>query len=179
MPVRVLAYRSCDILNALELAEEFSFDLILEGTIEAHLVAEQIADANVPVVLGRMDHAGTRRNDVFRRAVLDQGAALSQVGASWIVGSGPTAGRARFLAQNAQLAAAHNRIRDPLKLITADAADVLKVTGHIGRLHPGMLADFVVWSGDPLDPASKVLRVYVGGALVYERVDETEEGNDE
>ena len=179
IPVRLLAHRSDDILNALELAEEFSFDLILEGATEAHLVADQIADAKVPVVLGRMDHSGVRRNDVFRRAVWDQGAALDRAGVSWIVGSGPTAGRARFLAQNAQLAAAHNGADDPLKLASADAADMLKVNRHIGRLRPGMLADFVVWSGDPLDPASKVLRVYVGGALVYERADETEKGNDE
>lgn len=179
IPVRIAASRSGDILNALELAEEFSFDLILEGTTEAHLVAEQIADAEVPVMLGRMDYSGVRRNDVFRRIALDQGALLSQAGVSWTVGSGPTPGRARFLLQNAQLAAGHNDVDDPLRLVTADAAETLKVTRHIGRLRPGMLADFVVWSGDPLDPATEVLRVYVGGVLVYERADETEKGNDE
>ncbi len=179
IPVRILAYRSDDILNALELAEEFSFDLILEGATEAHLVAEQIADAKVPVVLGRMDHSGVRRNDIFRRVAWDQGATLGQAGVSWTIGSGTIAGRARFLAQSAQLAAAHNRIDDPLKLVTADAAETLQVARHIGRLRPGMLADFVVWSGEPLDPTSQVLRVYVGGALVYEAADDIEKGNDE
>lgn len=179
MPVRILAYRSEDILNALELAEEFSFELVLEGASEAHLVADQIAEAEVPVVLGRMDHSGVRRNDLFRRIAWNQGATLSEAGVSWTIGSGTIAGRARFLAQNAQLAAAHNGIADPLKLVTADAADMLKVDRHIGRLRPGMLADFVVWSGDPLDPATEVLRVYVGGVLVYERTDDTEKGNDE
>jgi len=179
IPVRIAASRSGDILNALELAEEFSFDLILEGTTEAHLVAEQIADAEVPVVLGRMDQSGVRRNDIFRRIALDQGAVLSRAGVSWIVGSGPSSGRARFLLQNAQLAVGHNDIDDPLRLVTAEAADTLKVSRHIGRLRPGMLADFVVWSGDPRDPATEVLRVYVGGALIYERAVETEKGNDE
>jgi imidazolonepropionase-like amidohydrolase len=178
IPVRILTYRSGDILNALELAEEFSFELILEGATEAHLVADQIADAEVPVVLGRMDHSAARRDDFFRRAILDHGAALSRAGVSWIVGSGTDgAARARFVAMNAQLAAARGRGYDPLKLVTADAADTLRVADKIGRLRPGLLADFVVWSGDPLDPASKVLRVYVGGALVYEATDETEKGN--
>ena len=163
----------------MELAEKFSFELILEGATEAHLVADQIADAEVPVVLGRMDYSGVRRNDLFRRTIRDQGPALGQAGVSWIVGSGPTAARARFLAQNAQLAVGYGHTDDPLKLVTADAADTLKVSRDIGRLRPGMLADFVVWSGAPLDPTSKVLRVYVGGALVYEATDETKKGNDE
>lgn len=178
MPVRVSTYRSGDILNALELAEEFSFELILQGATEAYLVADQIADAEVPVVLGRMDYRGVRRNDLFRRAISDHGSALGQTGVSWFVGSGSdSAARARFLAMNAQLAAAAGRDDDPLRRITADAADALRVADKIGRLRPGLLADLVVWSGDPLDPATKVLRVYVGGVLVYEATDETKKGN--
>jgi len=178
MPVRVLTYRSGDILNALELAEKFPFELVLEGATEAHLVADQIADAEVPVVLGRMDYSGVLRNDLFRRAVSDHGAALDRAGVSWFVGSGTDgAARARFVAMNAQLAAARGPGDDPLRRITADAADALRVADKIGRLRPGLLADLVVWSGDPLAPATKVLRVYVGGALVYEATDETEKGN--
>jgi len=178
MPVRILTYRSGDILNALELAKDFSFELILEGATEAHLVADQIADAEAPVVLGRMDYSGVRRNDLFRRAISDHGAALGRAGVSWFVGSGTDgAARGRFLAMNAQLAAARCRGDTPLRRITADAADALRVADKIGRLRPGLLADFVVWSGAPLDPATKVLRVYVGGVLVYEATDEMEKGN--
>ncbi len=178
MPVRVLASRSGDILNALELAETFSLDLILEGAIEAHLVADKIADAEVPVVVGGVDHSGLRRNDLLRRAIRDHGAALSEAGVSWTAGSGSdSAARARFVILNAQLAAAHDRQGDALKTVTADAADSLRVSDKIGRLRPGLLADFVLWSGDPLDPASTVRRVYVGGTLVYEATDKTKEKN--
>jgi imidazolonepropionase-like amidohydrolase len=173
LPVRVLAHRSEDILNALELAKEFHLDLILDGATEAHLVAGQIADAEVPVVLGSMALSGVRRDDPFRRATGDNSAVLSAAGVRWVVGSGgQTAAGARFVALNAQLAAAHNRADNPLKAVTADAADVLRVGGKIGRLRPGLLADFVLWSADPSDPAAKVLRVYVGGELVYQAPDE-------
>jgi imidazolonepropionase-like amidohydrolase len=179
IPVRVLVSRSGDILNALELAERFSLDLILEGAAEAHLVADKIAAAEVPVVLGRMDHSGLERNDLLRQAIRDHGAALTKAGVSWTVGSGPDGdARARFVILNAQLAAAHDSQGDALKSVTADAADSLRVTDKIGRLRPGLLADFVLWSGDPLDPASTVRRVYVGGTLAYEATDQMEKGND-
>jgi imidazolonepropionase-like amidohydrolase len=179
IPVRVLASGSADILNALELAEAYSLDLILEDATEAHLVADRIADADVPIVLGRLDKAGLRRNDLYRRAAADLPAALSEAGVSWTVGSGTDGGaRSRFVLFNAQLAAAHDRGNDPLTSVTANAADFLRVADKIGRLRPGLLADFVLWSGHPLDPTSSVRRVYVGGTLAYEATDQSEKGSD-
>lgn len=169
LPVRMVAHSSADIVNALELAEEFGFELILEDATEAHLVADQIADAEVPVILSRMDDAMTRNTSPTHRAAKQQGASLGQAGVAWTLGSGTTgANRTRFLAFNAQLAAANDPQKDPLRLVTAEAADLLRVGDQIGRLRPGMLADFVLWSGDPLDPASRILRVYVGGTQVYD-----------
>ncbi len=172
MPVRVAAHHSSDILNALELAEEFSLRLILEGATEAHLVTREIADAGAAVILGQMDLPGMARNDVHRRAANRPGQLLDAARVPWVVGSGASASqRARFTAFNAQLATAYAAGRDPLRVITADAASVLRVDEQIGRLRPGMLADLVVWSGDPLDPATQVLRVFINGQQVYSSVD--------
>ncbi len=177
IPVRVSAYRSADILNALDLAKTFSLDMILENVTEAHLVADAIADAEIGVVLGRMDYDDTGRDDLYRRAIREPGAALGEVGVSWVAGSGGSDGaRARFIAMNAQLAAGDAQSPDPLRIVTVAAADTLRVADQIGRLRPGLLADFVLWSGDPLDPASEVRQVYVGGTLVYDAADEPEKG---
>jgi hypothetical protein len=35
-----------------------------------------------------------------------------------------------------------------------------------GRVRPGFDADLVVWDGDPLEPATSALRVWVGGVEV-------------
>jgi imidazolonepropionase-like amidohydrolase len=121
--------------------------------------------------------SGVWRDDPFRRATRQNGAVLSAAGVHWVVGSGgQTTAAAQFVAFNAQLAAAHNHADNPLKVVTADAADALRVGGQIGRLRPGLLADFVLWSADPSDPAAKVLRVYVGGDLVYQAPDEAKKG---
>jgi imidazolonepropionase-like amidohydrolase len=172
MPVRILAQRSADILNAMELADEFSFDLILEGATEAYLVADQIADAEVSVILGRTDRSGARRSDPFRRAIRNHGTVLQDAGVSWSVGSGAeSAAGTRFVAMNAQLAAINDSSDMALRYVTAHAADVLGVADQIGRVHPGRLADLVIWSTDPADPAAQVQMVYVGGDLVYEASD--------
>jgi imidazolonepropionase-like amidohydrolase len=53
--------------------------------------------------------------------------------------------------------------------LTADAARLAGVADRVGRLERGLDADFVLWSGDPLDLTSSVEAVYVGGRLAYER----------
>lgn len=175
IPVRVLAERSDDILNALELAEAFSLRLILQGATEAHLVAEELAKAEARVVLGQTVQSGVRRNDVFRRATRFPATKLEAAGVPWVVASGARSETtARFIALSAQLAMPPGRAGHPLEIVTADAADLLNIADKTGRLRAGLLADFVVWSGDPLEPSSEVEAVYIGGVRVYE--DDSQKG---
>lgn len=167
IPVRFIADRSSDLLNALELADEFSLDVILEGAAESYLLTDQIAAAKAGVVLGRMDVPFERREAQQPRRSPQPGGCLTEAGIDWVVGSGAAgAQRTRFILFNAQMAVADDESTDPVELVTARAADMLQVRS-IGRLQAGSYADFVVWSGDPLDPATRVLKVIVGGKEVY------------
>jgi imidazolonepropionase-like amidohydrolase len=160
--------RSEDILNALELAEEFSLRLVIDGGTEAYLVCKDLAKANAPVVLGRATGRDYFKDDALQRRLPEGAAVLSEKGVEWHVGSGggdPLG--SRFVLMNAELTGAQVEGKDALTLVTTDAADFLGVGEKMGRLSPGRAADFVVWSGDPLDPASRVDEVYVGGELVY------------
>lgn len=49
------------------------------------------------------------------------------------------------------------------RAMTRDAARTLGVDARLGSIAPGLDADLVVFSGDPLHPASRVLAVYVRG----------------
>ena len=170
MPVRITAHRSADILNALAFADEFNLDIIIEGATEARFVADQLAEARVPVVLGPTLRTGSYVDNEFRRHARNTGDALSEAGVQWTVTSGgQSPAAARFVGIVAQLAAAHNRkTSDWLRLVTTDAAKILGLSNRSGRLVRGGQADFVVWSGDPSDPSSKVEQVYVAGQLAYE-----------
>lgn len=56
---------------------------------------------------------------------------------------------------------------DGLRGMTANAAKALLVEDQVGRLAPGLAADFAAWTGDPLDPRSHVLKTWIAGELVY------------
>jgi imidazolonepropionase-like amidohydrolase len=49
----------------------------------------------------------------------------------------------------------------------AGGAALAGVADRVGKLAPGMDADLVLWSGDPLDLGSAVVAVFVDGALVH------------
>lgn len=58
---------------------------------------------------------------------------------------------------------------DALRWITANPAWALGIDDRIGTLEPGKNADVVLWSDDPFSVYARADRVYVDGALVYER----------
>ena len=57
---------------------------------------------------------------------------------------------------------------DALHGMTANAAQALLIEDLAGRLAPGLDADFVAWTGDPVDPRSHVLQTWIRGELVYD-----------
>ena len=52
IPWRQHAHRADDIATALRIAAEFGYDLVLDHGTEAHLIADKVAAAGVPVVIG-------------------------------------------------------------------------------------------------------------------------------
>ncbi len=167
LPVRIEAHWSADILNAIELAEEFGLRVTIEGASEAHLVAERLADAGVSVILAPLSSGG---GETGPRARLDADAyrMLRESGVEVALSAGLDDGRgSRFVLDQAKLAASTDASTDAMRLATAGIAELLGVYEEIGSLRPGRHADVVVWSGDPMDPGSRVERVYVGGGMIY------------
>lgn len=176
LPVRIEAHRSADILNALDLASEFSLDITLVGATEAHLVVKELAGLKPRVILEHRLRPELPEDDIYRRRLARNGAVLGGAGIPWWIGSGARSGaEARFVAWSAQLAAADCGLDDVLPLLTSRAAELLGVEDRIGCIRPGMLADLVIWSGDPRDPSSRVERVIVGGRTAYLQKERQEE----
>lgn len=60
---------------------------------------------------------------------------------------------------------------DVLRAITVNAARLLGVADRVGSLEAGKDADMVVLGGSPFSVRTWVDRVYVEGALVFEKRD--------
>lgn len=168
IPVRIIAHRTEDIRNALELAEEFRLELILVGATEAHKIIDEIKEADVRVVLGAQ--APSPLSAAGQRAHGQQAGQLSEAGVPWVLGSGSNSNSgaaSRFLLFNSMLASASDQ-RDSLSRVTREAAQFLGLSDRIGRIGRGMEADLVLWSADPREPGARVNRVYVAGRLAFE-----------
>jgi imidazolonepropionase-like amidohydrolase len=58
---------------------------------------------------------------------------------------------------------------EALKFVTINAAKQLGIDKHVGSLEPGKDADFVIWSGHPLDSRSVVLQTWIDGKKYFDR----------
>lgn len=60
---------------------------------------------------------------------------------------------------------------DAVRWITINPAKALGIDAMTGSLEPGKNADVVVWSGDPFSVYARAEKVFIDGALVYDRDD--------
>jgi adenine deaminase len=58
---------------------------------------------------------------------------------------------------------------DAFRFVSLNAAKQLGVEKRIGSLETGKDADFVVWSGDPLDARSVCLQTWIDGKKYFDR----------
>lgn len=172
IPLQIEVHRVDDILNALRLAEEFKFSLILDRCTEGYRIADEIARRKVPVVVGPVStsFAAMPRLE-YRNHSRENAAILSAKGIQTAIGtSGRDGLSSKFITLAAALAAANGMDRDAaLRAVTLTPAEIYGVADRIGSLDVGKRADLVVMTGHPFDAGSQVEMVLVGGKVVYER----------
>jgi imidazolonepropionase-like amidohydrolase len=178
--LRLEAHEPADILNALDLAREFKLALTIDGGTGAHLVADDLARAGVPLAFAPIMESVAYTGGPGRYAAGNAPALLQGAGMRFCFGSGvlPTTVSSPQLAVRVARAEGNGyHVADAVTLVTSEAARFLGVEKDIGRLAPEMNADIVVWSDHPFAPGARVVRVFVGGRQVYRAEDlEREEG---
>src|SRR3989337_2874269 len=60
---------------------------------------------------------------------------------------------------------------DAIKWITINAAWALGLDDRIGSIEPGKNADVVLWSGNPFSVYSRAGKVWIDGAMLFDRLD--------
>ena len=58
-----------------------------------------------------------------------------------------------------------------MRWMTLNPARALGIDDRTGSLVPGKMADVVIWSADPFSVYAKAEKVFIDGALVYDRGD--------
>jgi imidazolonepropionase-like amidohydrolase len=160
IPLVLEAHRASDIIGALRIAREYRIRLVLEGATEAWMVADEIARANVPVVIRVLENLPGSFERLGAR--FDNAALLRQAGVRVVLTSGDTH-NARNLRQEAGNAVAHGLpYEEALRAVTVYPAQLWGLQDH-GSLEPGRVANVVVWGGDPLELLTPVEHVIIRG----------------
>jgi imidazolonepropionase-like amidohydrolase len=168
VPALVTAHRAHDIQAALRLQEEFGVDLILDGASEAYLVADEIAEANVPVIL---HPTMTRPSGTTENAAFTTAATLHEAGVPVAIQSGwePYVPKTRIVLYEAAIAVANGLPRRAgLASITSAPAQILGLD-NIGTLAPGQTADLALFDGDPFEYTTHVCTVLSAGTVVSDK----------
>jgi imidazolonepropionase-like amidohydrolase len=154
--------RADEIEHALKLFhQEFPVNLVLLGAEDAWRMPAEIKKAGALVVVGP---------EVVRRVdgrLVNLPRVLADAGVRVAFRSDGTSG-AKMLLHTAAYAVRHGM--DPtaaLLALTRHAAEAYGVADRLGTIEPGKDADFVVLSGDPFDPGTRVRAVVSAGRVVF------------
>ncbi len=166
-------YRADEMSIMLEIAKEFGYKVsAFHHAIESYKIADLLAEADTCSAMWA-DWWGFKMEAYD--GIRENAAIVDQAGACAIIHSDSQIGIQILNQETAKVigAAARVGIEIPperaIQWITKNAAKSLGVEDQTGTLEADKMADIVIWSGNPFSVYTKAERVYIDGALAYER----------
>lgn len=155
-----------DVSAALRTFENLGRSVSIVYTGDVHQLANEFSGTHRSVVMGPFTFSMSSRT-LSSAAVFDEAGIPVAFAANTPVHSGD------WLRTTAALAVRYgmnpNKARQAITIVPAMVAGV---ANKVGSIKPGLDADLVVFSGDPLRLDSRVLEVYIQGERVYRYTDD-------
>jgi len=165
-PLFVDVNRASDIEVLIQLVEEYAIRAIISGGAEAWMLAEQLAAAQIPVVLAPQDILPGNFDKINARR--ESAAILAAAGVTIAFADGQShTHNARNITQSAGNAVAYGLPwADALHAITLAPARIFGVADSVGSIEAGKEADIVIWPDDPLELTSYPEQVLIKGQSI-------------
>jgi len=169
-PARAVFMHADDLAQirfALDFAARHGLKLVLVGGADAWRVTDTLRERQVPVVITGLLRLPMRRDDA-PDALFSLPARLAAAGVRYCIADG---GRDSSNARNLPFEAAHARAfglsdEEALKAVTLYPAQILGIADKLGSIEVGKLANLFVADGNPLEPATRIERVFIQGREV-------------
>lgn len=166
-------YRADEMANAIQVSHEFGFEIAaFHHAVESYKIADMLREEGICSAMWAdwwgfkiEAYDGIRENIPF----------VHEAGACAIVHSDSEVGIQRLNQEAAKAMADGNRAgldisrAEAWTWLSRNPARALGIDDETGTLAAGRRADVVVWSADPLSSYAVAERVYMDGALIYER----------
>ncbi|HEX7315447.1 MAG TPA: amidohydrolase family protein [Pyrinomonadaceae bacterium] len=177
MPVVMQADRVREIERALDLAQEFNLNLVINGGLEADRVAARLKAANVPVLLSlnfprRAAAASTEADPEPLRILRERVEApktagrLAASGVRFAFQSGGMTTMTDYIANAARAVEAGLARDEAVKALTLRPAEILGVSNQLGSVEVGKIANLTVTRGDLFDKNRRVTHLFIDGRQV-------------
>jgi len=165
-PIIVSIDRASDIEVLLDFVNEYSVNAIIAGGSEAWMLADELAAARIPVIVG--PSANLPGNFDRINARLGTASILINAGVKVaIADSDAQTHNARNITQSAGNAVAYGLDWNAaLQAITLTPAEIFGMAATTGSLETGKAADVVIWPGDPLELTNYPDAVFINGVAV-------------
>jgi len=176
--VHIHCYRADEMAIMLDLAKEFGFKVAaFHHGVEAYKLADRLAADGVCAALWA-DWWGFKMESLDG---IEENIALVDRPANScaIVHSDSSEGIQRLNQEAAKVMAHGRRVGMDLKpehairWLTSNPAKALGIDRRTGTLEPDKMADVVLWNGTPFSVYAKAEKVFVDGALLYDRFDKS------
>jgi imidazolonepropionase-like amidohydrolase len=172
-------YRADEMAQMIDIAHEFGYKIrSFHHAVEAYKIADLLAKEDISAsVWADWGMFKMEAMDAVRANM----ALLFKAGARVVVHSDDPSGSQRLNQEAAKGIAAGRAIGinisedDAIKWLTINPAWALGLDDKIGSIQAGKNADVVLWSGDPFSIYSRAEKVWIDGALLYDRSDPTEQ----
>jgi imidazolonepropionase-like amidohydrolase len=168
-------YRADEMAQMIDIAHEFGYKIrSFHHGIEAYKIADLLArDSIAASVWADWGAFKLEAADAVRGNM----AMLDHAGVRTIMHSDDASGEQRLNQEAAKAMAEGNRIGLPIsedeavKWLSINPAWALGIDDRTGSIEVGKNADVVLWSGDPFSVYSRAEKVWIDGAMMFDRLD--------
>jgi imidazolonepropionase-like amidohydrolase len=166
-------YRADEMAQMIDIAREFGYSIrSFHHAVEAYKIADLLAREGISASMWA-DWGGFKMEAAD--GIKANAAIVHAAGGRAVIHSDDPSGSQRLNQEAAKAMAAgiaagmRLSADDAVKWFTANAAWTLGLEDRIGTIEAGKNADLVLWAGHPLSVYSRAEKVWIDGALRYDR----------
>ncbi len=168
-------YRADEMLEMINISREFGYKVTaFHHAVEAYKIADVLKSNGICADMWA-DWWGFKMEALD--GIRENMALVSKAGACTVVHSDSAEGDQRLNQEAAKAMAAGRRAgidvkeEEAIRWLTINPARSIGIDKQTGSLEAGKMADVVLWSHDPFSVYARAEKVYIDGALMYDRDD--------
>jgi len=153
--------KKADIEAAIKWVQENNLNAVLTGVKEGYRVADELAEAGIPVIVGPVLSIPSRLSDKYDVAYANPGL-MAKAGVKVALRTNSYE-NVRNLPYDAGFAATYGMgTEEALKAITINPAEIFGVADQLGSLEVGKQGNIFVADGDPFETRTRINHLFIG-----------------